>query len=113
MDGKPALRTTPDMITDIVLKSYKNAPDPRMNQILQELIKALHGFAKAVELKPDKLLTATEILMRTGHISDASQDKSASGKPGAVHCHRTVQLVGPRLASINSSVLAFHSILSS
>ncbi|MBW4706335.1 6-chlorohydroxyquinol-1,2-dioxygenase [Roseobacter sp. YSTF-M11] len=71
MDG--ALKTTPDMITEIVLKSYENAPDPRMNLILQELIKALHGFAKAVELKPDELLAATEFLTRTGHISDAKR----------------------------------------
>ncbi|MEM8654127.1 MAG: dioxygenase [Pseudomonadota bacterium] len=73
MDGPLAIKTTPDMITDIVLKSYENAPDARINQILQELIKALHGFAKAVELKPDELLAAAEILTQTGHISDAKR----------------------------------------
>ncbi|AGI68656.1 protocatechuate 3,4-dioxygenase beta chain [Octadecabacter antarcticus 307] len=68
MDG--ALKTTPDMITEIVLKSYEKAPDPRTNQILQELIIALHGFAKAVKLTPDELIAATQLLARTGQISD-------------------------------------------
>ena len=68
MDG--ALKTTPDMITEIVLNSYANAPDPRINEILQELIRALHGFAKSVQLKPDELIWATQFLARTGQISD-------------------------------------------
>lgn len=65
-----ALKTTPDMITDIVLRAYANAPDPRINLILRELVVAVHGFAKAVELKPDELIRATEFLTRAGQISD-------------------------------------------
>lgn len=65
-----ALKTTPDMITEIVLDAYRHAPDPRMNEILRELIAALHGFAKAVRLKPEELLAATEFLTRAGHISN-------------------------------------------
>ncbi len=65
-----ALKTTPDMITQTVLEAYKNTPDPRINEIIRELIKAIHGFAKAVRLEPDELIKATEFLTRAGHISD-------------------------------------------
>lgn len=68
-----ALKTTPDMITQIVVDAYANAPNPRINQILRELIQALHSFAKAVKLTPDELIKATEFLTRAGHISDAKR----------------------------------------
>lgn len=64
-----ARKTTPDMITQIVLDAYKDAPDPRINEILRELIKALHGFAKAVQLKPDEVISAAQFLTRAGQIS--------------------------------------------
>lgn len=68
MDG--ALKTTPDMITEIVLNSYADAPNPRINEIFRELIRALHGFAKSVQLTPDELIAATQFLARAGQISD-------------------------------------------
>lgn len=68
MDG--ALKTTPDMITDIVLRAYQNAPDARTNEILRALITALHSFAKTVKLRPEELISATEFLTRAGQISD-------------------------------------------
>jgi catechol 1,2-dioxygenase len=61
------------MITEMVLKSYAGTADPRMNEILGELIKALHGFAKTVKLSPDELIKATEFLTWGGQISDAKR----------------------------------------
>lgn len=65
-----ALKTTPDMITDMALKAYSGTSDPRMNEIVRELILALHGFAKKVKLTPDELIRGTEFLTWGGQISD-------------------------------------------
>jgi protocatechuate 3,4-dioxygenase beta subunit len=65
-----AVKTTPDMITETTLKAYGKTADPRMNEILRELIKSLHGFAKSVRLTPDELIRATQFLVWGGKISD-------------------------------------------
>jgi hydroxyquinol 1,2-dioxygenase len=65
-----AIKTTPDMVTEETLRAYANAADPRMNEILRELIKALHAFAKKVHLKPDDIINAAQLLAWAGKISD-------------------------------------------
>ncbi|MFD0915402.1 dioxygenase [Pseudahrensia aquimaris] len=65
-----AVKTTPDMITDITLKEYAGTKNERTKQILASLIKHLHSFAKDVKLTPDELIFATQFLAWGGQISD-------------------------------------------
>jgi hypothetical protein len=40
---------TDDNLTDVVLERWNDIPDPRLRQIMQSLIKHLHGFVRDVE----------------------------------------------------------------
>ena len=37
-------------VTDVVVDAFKNAPDPRVREILSALVKHLHAFARDVHL---------------------------------------------------------------
>ena len=41
-------------ITDAVLASFANTPDPRLKEIISSLIKHLHNFARDVKLTEDE-----------------------------------------------------------
>ena len=40
----------PSKLTDEVVASYKNCPDPRLQEIMISLVKHLHSFAREVKL---------------------------------------------------------------
>ena len=40
---------TEDNLTDVALERWKDIPDPRLRQIMQSLIKHLHGFVREIE----------------------------------------------------------------
>ena len=42
---------TEDNLTDLVLERWNDIPDPRLRQIMQSLIKHLHGFLR--DVSPD------------------------------------------------------------
>jgi hypothetical protein len=48
---------TEDNLTDVVLERWKDIPDPRLRQIIQSLIKHLHGFVREIEDNPSILLS--------------------------------------------------------
>ena len=50
---------TEDDLTDVVLERWKDIPDPRLRQIMQSLIKHLHGFVR--EIEPTEAEWATAI----------------------------------------------------
>jgi len=43
---------TEDNLTDVALERWKDIPDPRLRQIMQSLIKHLHGFVRLNESVP-------------------------------------------------------------
>lgn len=61
---------TPDEITADVVASFDGCTDPRLRQIMQSLIRHLHGFIQDVKLTPQEWAQAIEILTRTGEITD-------------------------------------------
>jgi protocatechuate 3,4-dioxygenase beta subunit len=65
-----AQKTTPEMVTEATLKAYAGAADPRMREVLAEVITALHGVARRIKLTPDELIRLTEFLVWGGKISD-------------------------------------------
>ena len=54
-------------ITDAVLASFANTPDPRLKEIISSLIKHLHNFARDVKLTEDEWFQGIQYLTATGH----------------------------------------------
>jgi hydroxyquinol 1,2-dioxygenase len=61
---------TPEDITADVLASFDQADDPRLREIMQALVRHLHGFVREVGLTPPEWEAAIGVLTRTGHITD-------------------------------------------
>jgi hydroxyquinol 1,2-dioxygenase len=54
-------------ITDAVLASFANTPDPRLKEIISSLIKHLHAFARDVKLTEEEWFKGIQYLTATGH----------------------------------------------
>lgn len=54
-------------VTDEVVASFADAPDPRTREILQSLVRHLHGFAREVGLTETEWQRGIEFLTRVGH----------------------------------------------
>ena len=54
-------------ITDAVLASFANTPDPRLKEIISSLIKHLHDFARDVKLTEEEWFKGIQYLTATGH----------------------------------------------
>jgi catechol 1,2-dioxygenase len=65
-----AQRTTPADITAAVVASFDGAPDGRLREVMQALVRHLHGFAVEVGLTEDEWRTAIATLTATGDITD-------------------------------------------
>jgi hydroxyquinol 1,2-dioxygenase len=59
---------TEENLTDVALDRWKNIPDPRLRQIMQSLIKHLHGFVRDIEPTQAEWATAIDWLTRTGKL---------------------------------------------
>lgn len=57
-------------ITDAVLERLSAAPDPRMRQVSQALVRHLHAFVREVEPSFEEWQAAISFLTRTGHMCD-------------------------------------------
>jgi hydroxyquinol 1,2-dioxygenase len=57
-------------LTDVVLERWKSIPDPRLKQIMQSLIKHLHGFVRDIEPTEKEWATAIDFLTRIGKMCD-------------------------------------------
>jgi hydroxyquinol 1,2-dioxygenase len=59
---------TEQNLTDIALERWKDIPDPRLRQIMQSLIKHLHGFVRDIEPTEAEWAVAIDWLTRTGQM---------------------------------------------
>jgi len=67
--------TTENDITAEVLRRFDATGEPRLRQIMQSLVRHLHGFVKDVELTEAEWMTAIQFLTETGHMcSDKRQE---------------------------------------
>jgi hydroxyquinol 1,2-dioxygenase len=57
-------------LTRAVEASFDGTPDPRLREVLQALVRHLHGFATEVGLTEVEWFAAIDFLTRTGHITD-------------------------------------------
>jgi hydroxyquinol 1,2-dioxygenase len=59
---------TEQNLTDVALARWKDIPDPRLRQIMQSLIKHLHGFVRDIEPTEAEWAAAIGWLTRTGQM---------------------------------------------
>src|SRR5712692_3251840 len=62
-------QTSPEAITAEVVARFDDCPNPRLRQIMQALVRHLHGFALEVRLTEAEWAAAIRILTETGHIT--------------------------------------------
>jgi hydroxyquinol 1,2-dioxygenase len=55
-----------EKITSEVVKAFEQTPNPRLKQIMQALVRHLHGFIREVELTEQEWQFAIDYLTRTG-----------------------------------------------
>jgi hydroxyquinol 1,2-dioxygenase len=66
---------TEQNLTDLALKQWEACHSPRLRQIMQSLVKHLHGFVRDVDLKQDEWLMAVNWLAKTGQISSEKRQE--------------------------------------
>ncbi|RMF35660.1 MAG: hydroxyquinol 1,2-dioxygenase [Alphaproteobacteria bacterium] len=59
-----------DNITDVFMSYFGPDTDPRLRQVMESLVRHLHGFAREVGLTHAEWQTGIEFLERAGRISD-------------------------------------------
>ena len=59
---------TEENLTELALKQWEACHSPRLREIMQSLVKHLHGFVREVDLTQDEWLTAVDWLARTGKL---------------------------------------------
>lgn len=64
-----------DGSADVVAASFAAAPDPRLREILDSLVRHLHAFAKDVGLTQPELDAGIEFLTRTGQMCDDTRQE--------------------------------------
>jgi hydroxyquinol 1,2-dioxygenase len=67
---QPSRPKTPEQITADVLASFDGCTGDRPREIMQALVRHLHGFVREVGLTPDEWTQAIQALTRSGHITD-------------------------------------------
>src|SRR6266566_8838516 len=60
---------TEENLTDLALKRWEACHTPRLRQIMQSLIKHLHGFVREVDLTESEWLMAANWLAKTGQFT--------------------------------------------
>lgn len=65
-----AVKTSPEDITDAVVKSFAGCSNPRLREVMQSLVAHLHAFACEVRLTEEEWRAAIRTLTETGHITD-------------------------------------------
>ncbi|WP_345750859.1 intradiol ring-cleavage dioxygenase [Microbacterium rhizophilus] len=58
------------LVTEKVLASFDDAPDPRLREVILSLVRHLHAFARDVRLTEEEWDAAIAFLTRVGHITD-------------------------------------------
>ncbi|MBF6065910.1 intradiol ring-cleavage dioxygenase [Nocardia terpenica] len=57
------------LVTDEVVASFADTPSPRLREVLQSLVRHLHGFAREVRLTESDWEQGIEFLTRAGHLT--------------------------------------------
>src|SRR6266550_9082485 len=61
---------TEEQITQNVLNSMAQAPNPRLKKVMNSLVSHLHDFIREVELTQEEWMSGIQFLTRTGQMCD-------------------------------------------
>jgi hydroxyquinol 1,2-dioxygenase len=64
-----------EQITQNVLDSMTQTPDPRLKQVMSSLISHIHAFIREVELTQEEWALGIQFLTRTGHLCDEKRQE--------------------------------------
>lgn len=67
--------TTPAQITEKVVRSFDGCPDPRLRELLTELVRRLHAFAVELRLTEAEWAAAIRFLTATGQKCDDTRQE--------------------------------------
>jgi hydroxyquinol 1,2-dioxygenase len=73
--GRAPLLVTEDSITDLAVRRWGTARDPRLAEVLTALVRHLHDFAREVRLTEDEWMAAIQWLTRTGRMCDEKRQE--------------------------------------
>ncbi|HYJ76337.1 MAG TPA: dioxygenase [Kineosporiaceae bacterium] len=73
--GPAPLLVTEDSITDLAVRRWGTARDPRLAEVLTALVRHLHDFAREVRLTEDEWMAAIQWLTRTGRMCDEKRQE--------------------------------------
>ncbi|MGE0061783.1 MAG: dioxygenase [Xanthobacteraceae bacterium] len=62
-------------VTPAVLEAYQNIEDPRLREIVQILVKHLHGFIREAKLREDEFQKACDFIARLGQRTNATHNE--------------------------------------
>ncbi len=65
-----------DQVTDAVLSETQRIEDPRTKELLQSLIRHLHGFAREVRLTEKEFNTAIDLVVALGKLTTESHNET-------------------------------------
>ncbi len=100
---------TLENLTGAVTGSFEGVPDERRRELLQELVKALHGFTRQTGLTHAEWRAAIAFLHRVGEMSDGSRSEFTL-LSDVLGLSSLVDLVGSRPGATPGSVLGpFHT----
>src|SRR5205085_10393273 len=66
---------TEEQITQNVLDTMVNTPNPRLKTVMSSLISHLHAFIREVELTEEEWALGVQFLTRTGHMCDEKRQE--------------------------------------
>lgn len=69
-EGSTAQQAVEERLVETVLGSFEACEDPRLKQLLQALVRHLHGFIREVRLTEEEWNKAIGFLTAAGHITD-------------------------------------------
>ena len=64
-----------ETLTQNVLRSFENCTDPRLQHLMQALVRHLHAFIREVRLTEDEWNAAIAFLTEAGHITDEKRQE--------------------------------------
>jgi catechol 1,2-dioxygenase len=62
-------------VTPAVLEAYQKIEDPRLREIVQILVKHLHGFIREAKLREDEFQKACDFIARLGQRTNATHNE--------------------------------------
>ncbi|MGW1710319.1 maleylacetate reductase and hydroxyquinol 1,2-dioxygenase domain-containing protein [Streptomyces sp. NPDC002206] len=77
VQAPPALESSADLerLTDQVVASFADAPDPRVGQLLGDLVRHLHHFVTSNDVTESEWQHAVDFLTRTGQICTSTRQE--------------------------------------